>query len=151
MTSSARGSKNWKDETIDLTSKSKRLELATGALGLEMLQDGADREHRRLKAQEKAIHKLHFGEDMPESEDDEMRQTILGDQITYQQQPELKKRGLGVLASLVLGALVPGAGFAGYLIADALQQDPPPVIQQSGEDETADLGLGRIEDYDSAD
>ena len=90
MNSSSNKSVNWQNAAIDLTRKSKGLEVATGALGLEMLQDGADREHRRLKSEEEATHLKRWGEPMPE-EEDEMRQTILGDNnVHYHRYPEEK-------------------------------------------------------------
>jgi len=81
------------------------------------------------------------------SETDEMgnQQTILGDVtnptpivVTGSQ-----SSALGPLLAALLGAAIPGAGLAGYL----LNQSPEPVVQAANLDETVEIGLGRIEDY----
>lgn len=54
-----------------------------------------------------------------------------------------EKSSLGPLLAALLGAAIPGAGLAGYL----LSQSPEPVVQPSNSDETVEIGLGRIDDY----
>jgi len=80
-----------------------------------------------------------------ESETDEMgnQQTILGD-VTNPTPIVVtgNNSSLGPLLAALLGAAIPGAGLAGYLLSQT-----PDVVQPSNPDETVEIGLGRIEDY----
>lgn len=76
-------------------------------------------------------------------------QTVLGD-ITHPTPIVVaggnQSSSIPALAALAAGAMIPGAGIAGYAVSKMLEQDPPPAVQPA-EDTSVSIGLGRLEDY----
>jgi hypothetical protein len=128
-----------------------KLESLTGLLGIRALQDHQSETQKNLQAENQRIRKELWGYNEPAMSDDMHTQTILGDVnhpapivIAGQQSGS----GIGkVLAGLALGAMVPAAGVAGYMLSQQQTPKPePPAAQQPVETETVDLGLLRLED-----
>lgn len=97
------------------------------------------------KAESAWTRKALWNSDESETEEMGNQQTILGDVTnpTPIVVTSSQSSALGPLLAALLGAAIPGAGLAGYL----LSQSPAPVVQPSNPDETVEIGLGRIEDY----
>ena len=122
-----------------------KLKLWSGVMAQQAIQDTHQEQMQNRKAESAWTRKALWDSD--ESETDEMgnQQTILGD-VTNPTPIVVagsQSSALGPLLSALLGAAIPGAGLAGYL----LSQSPEPVVQPSNPDETVQIGLGRIEDY----
>lgn len=91
-----------------------------------------------------------------ESGSDKMRgNTILGDihypaPVVVQQSPPPSSTGASPLLPMVLLSLLTGglpvAGMAGYMLASAAKKLPQ-AVEQKFDDETIEIGLGKIEDY----
>jgi len=96
------------------------------------------------EAENRSVRKHVWGVDSPDvlQDTDEMGDTILGNVTTHPTQVVDKSSKLAPLVlAAVLGAGLPAAGVAGYLLSKVNQ---PGVAQP---DESVNLGLGRIEDY----
>ena len=114
-------------------------------LGVESLQDESDRA-QKLRQREEAAVAASMG--WPEVDGgDDMRQTVLGDNIQNITAPPQKPSGLGMLAKIGIGAALIGSGAgipAGIsFIADALKAKPPvvPVVQPVTVDTVGGFGF----------
>lgn len=124
----------------DLMARFAKMELWTGAIANRSLEQHQQRANRNMAAEDAAVRK---SAGWPEpAEGDEMGDTIVGD-VNIQQQPSTGRGGgLAKLAlATVLGAAIPGAGIAGYLLQAA------DTVADADTDTNTDIGLGRIEDY----
>ena len=97
----------------DYLRKQGRLKLWAGGPGHQAIEDNHDLQQRNLAAEDAAVRRQLWNEDQSSpTEDDEMRQTILGDQTTTHIHQAATSGGLGKLASaaLVAGAIATGVG-----------------------------------------
>lgn len=130
-----------------------KLETLTGLLGLRSLQNHQQQTELNQRAENEHVRRSVWGFEGPKCEGDDMQsQTILGDHhVTHPtpiivNQPVPQSGGiLKAAAILAAGALIPGAGAAGYLASQYLKprtETKPPAV----ESETLNLGLLRVED-----
>lgn len=109
---------------------------------MESLQDEADRKRNLIRREDAAV-AAAMG--WPEVEEvDEVRQTILGDNIQIQPQQQQKSK-LGTLAKLGIGAALIGTG-AGIpagasFILDALKDKPPATVPDTDSDTVGTIGF----------
>lgn len=122
------------------------LELWTGIIGNQKLKQEAESARKNREAEESHARKHVWGynTEQDQSGHEDMGHTILGDvtnpaPIVY---PPQKSSILPAVAAAVLGAMIPAAGVGGYLLSKAMT----PAVEP-GDDESVNLGLGRIEDY----
>ena len=118
--------------------------LMANAQANDLAMKWADRENA-------AYHKLLHGERSQvaesESEGDEVIPGMnLGD-VLVQQAPQRSAGGfLPLLLALLVGTAVPGAGVAGYLVANAMSR-PAEKVAPAEKVEIPGVGLGHISDY----
>jgi len=129
-----------------------KLEALTGLLGVKALQAHQAETQKNIQAENQRIRKDLWGYQEPQEGEDVNSQTILGD-VTHPtpiiingQQPSQSGGVLKTLAILAAGALIPGAGIAGYLASQLLK--PTTTETTAPEDQTLDLGLLRFEDLE---
>lgn len=109
---------------------------------------------KNREAESAYVRKNLWGAGEAKADEDDMGHTILGD-VTYpapvvisqpaQQSSSALPLVIGMLASGLMGG--GAAGLATYM----LTRDKSPVQQQQFNDETVQIGLGRIEDYTKSD
>ena len=155
MTSNARSEKSadWKRKTIRNLDLRARMEAWGGSIGLNRLEDEAERQTRQINAEDAAVRQsMGWPDPEPPTEGDDMRQTILGD---VNNPPTVvmagnQKSGLGPVAAMLLGMAIPGAGAAGFLLPKLLESgaDPAPIVEPVKDltDETLNLGLKKLSD-----
>lgn len=121
-------------------------------LGVKALQAHQAETQKNIQAENQRIRKDLWGYQEPQEGEDVNSQTILGD-VTHPtpiiingQQPSQSGGVLKTLAILAAGALIPGAGIAGYLASQMLK--PTTTETTAPEDQTLDLGLLRFEDLE---
>lgn len=141
-----------KNQAIDYWKRRGLLQLWTGVIGNQRLQHENDATRKNREAEEAHVRKNVWGYTDPEQSEDDMGHTILGDinnpaPVVY---PPPQASVLPALAAAALGALVPAAGIGGYLLSQGVhrsgsQTEPTPATAH--DDESVNLGLGRIEDY----
>ncbi len=120
------------------------------------MEHHAEMSRRNQEAENRCVRQQLWGNDGGAGEDDDMGNTILGD-VTHptpivvaggqQQSSSL----LPTVIALAAGALIPGAGVAGYLLNAALVKPDIALPAQQFTDSSVSLGLGKIEDYLRAD
>ena len=153
MNSSTNPTESWTEKAIRHTEQKGKITNGFGALSLDRLAGQLDEQAKNEQAENEAYRRqLGAPASQPEAEDS-MRQIVLGD-YTENHPPPAPKKTAGRLAAaaLMAGALGPAGVAGGYALNEILKDDPAPVVRpapvgQPGEDETADLKLGRIEDY----
>ena len=145
---SSQSSGTFQEQAKKIGLKRGKLELLTGLLGYQALQNHQRMNEANQEAENQATRKRVWGNDDGSALKDggDMGNTILGDvtpaPVVVAGQ---KNHGLGtLLAAAALGSGVPLAGVGGYLLSQA-QTEPPPIVAPV--DESIDLGLGRIEEY----
>jgi hypothetical protein len=126
----------------------EKLEEWTATLGINALKKHQQRTDRNLDAEDAAVRAQAWDTETGSDDQEEglVDTTILGD-VTNPTPVVISQSGnkLGpLIAAALLGAGIPLAGVAGYLLSQS-QATPVPAVEQS--DESVDLGLGRIEDY----
>ena len=135
----------------NILEKFAKLELWAGAIANRAIQNHERRQSKNIAAEDAAARQA-AGWPEPETEGEDVGDTILGDVVIQQPaaspaQPQLQTKG-GGLAKLavatLLGAAVPGAGIAGYLLNSAGEAIQAPATDT---DTTTQIGLGKIEDY----
>lgn len=133
---------------IDYWTKMGRLNLWSGILGHEKLENEVESHRKNREAEESHVRKTVWGyEDGSDREGEEMRQTVLGDLNNYQSPsppPPQKQSSLPTIAALAATLAV--GGVLGYVLNNdkpaAPKQEPP-----AFDDSSVSIGLGRIEDY----
>ena len=137
----------WTETLKDQGKKRGLLELWTGVLGNQMIESHA-KEHARNRNAHGRFHRGQLGQ--TDDADEDMGNTILGD-VTYPAPVVVSQsNGSGLLkaaAIAAIGAAIPGAGVAGYFLADMLQDKPAAVVPGQQNDNDFSVGLGKIEDY----
>ena len=135
----------WNHRIESILHKRGLLELWTGVIGADHLKKQVAMSTRNQEAENRSVRQKLWGNN-GDTEDDDMGHTILGD-VSFV--PPAASKGLGPLATMALGALIPGGPIIGYLVNEALQQPVPPVAGDPfiDTDSTLKLGLGRLEDY----
>ena len=142
--------RSWPQTVQSIGRKRGMLELWTGVIGARAVEHHEEMSRRNQEAENRCARQQLWGNDGGVEEDVDMGNTILGD-VTHptpivvngQQSSNLLPTVLAVAA----GALIPGAGVAGYLLNAALvKPDAAPPAQQFT-DSSVSLGLGKIEDY----
>lgn len=114
---------------------------------VEHMQATAEEQRKNQESESAWVRKNLWGSDGTVKDDDEMRQTILGDvnhpAPIIMQQPASPSPWPLILASMIPTAAA--AGLAGY----ALNKQPvaPEQRQVEFDDESVSVGLGRIQDY----
>ncbi len=143
----------WKEQVQKIGCKRAMLELWTGVIGAKSVQHHAEMSRRNQEAENRCVRQQLWGNDGGAEGDDDMGNTILGD-VTHPtpivvaggQQPSSSL--LPTVLALAAGALIPGAGVAGYLLKDAFNKpEVTPAPVQEFTDSTVSIGLGKIEDY----
>ena len=126
-----------------------KLEALTGLLGIKALQSHQAETEKNVQAENQRIRKDLWGYQEPKEGEDVNSQTILGD-VTHPTpiiiNGQQSSGALKTLAILAAGALIPGAGIAGYLASQLLK--PTTTETTAPEDQTLDLGLLRFEDLE---
>ena len=119
-------------------------------MGIKALQSHQAETEKNVQAENQRIRKDLWGYQEPKEGEDVNSQTILGDVthptpiiINGQQQSSGVAKTLAILAA---GALIPGAGIAGYFASQLLK--PTTTETTAPEDQTLDLGLLRFEDLE---
>ena len=145
---SSQSSGTFQEQAKKIGLKRGKLELLTGLLGYQALQNHQRMNEANQEAENQATRKRVWGSDDGSALKDggDMGNTILGD-VTPAPVVVASQTGHGLgtlLAAAVLGSGIPLAGVGGYLLSQA-QSEPAPIV--APEDESVDLGLGRIEDY----
>lgn len=128
----------------DLMKKSAGLKLATQAATVQSLGRNLLSEDQWVDRTRAAAHKSTYGEEFPamSTEDEEMH---VGDDNSqknyyYPAQPQPSALGSLVKAGIVAAGMASGLGGAGYFIADALKNQPAPVID-TDTDTQYEIGL----------
>lgn len=116
-----------------------------------MIQDHRNEQRKNQAAEGAFVRRQVWGEKPGQSVEDDMGTTILGDvtnptPIVINSQPQQSGSALKTLAILAAGALIPGAGIAGYFASQLLK--PTTTETTAPEDQTLDLGLLRFEDLE---
>ena len=123
-----------------------KLETLTGLLGIKALQSHQAETEKNVQAENQRIRKDLWGYQEPKEGEDVNSQTILGD-VTHPTpiiiNGQQSSGALKTLAILTAGALIPGAGIAGYLASQMLDK---PQKAPAIEDKSLDLGLLKFED-----
>lgn len=126
-----------------------KLEALTGLLGVKALQAHQAETQKNMQAENQRIRKDLWGYQEPKEGEDVNSQTILGD-VTHPTpiiiNGQQSSGALKTLAILAAGALIPGAGIAGYFASQLLK--PTTTETTAPEDQTLDLGLLRFEDLE---
>ena len=126
-----------------------KLEALTGLLGVKALQAHQAESQKNMQAENQRIRKDLWGYQEPKEGEDVNSQTILGD-VTHPTpiiiNGQQSSGALKTLAILAAGALIPGAGIAGYFASQLLK--PTTTETTAPEDQTLDLGLLRFEDLE---
>lgn len=126
-----------------------KLETLTGLLGIKALQSHQAETEKNVQAENQRIRKDLWGYQEPKEGEDVNSQTILGD-VTHPTpiiiNGQQSSGALKTLAILAAGALIPGAGIAGYFASQLLK--PTTTEMKAPEDQTLDLGLLRFEDLE---
>jgi len=126
-----------------------KLETLTGLMGIKALQSHQAETEKNVQAENQRIRKDLWGYQEPKEGEDVNSQTILGD-VTHPTpiiiNGQQSSGALKTLAILAAGALIPGAGIAGYFASQLLKPTPKQTI--APEDQTLDLGLLRFEDLE---
>lgn len=129
-----------------------KLETLTGLLGYRALAQHQSETAKNMAVENRHVRKQLWGDDGAEqAEGEDMGgHTILGD-VTHPTPIVIGQQsgsGIGkLLAGLALGTLIPAAGVGGFLASQLMRPAPP--VTQPTEDETVDIGLGRITDLDT--
>ena len=117
-------------------------------MGIKALQAHQAETQKNIQAENHRIRKDLWGYQEPQEGEDVNSQTILGD-VTHPTpiiiNGQQSSGTLKTLAILAAGALIPGAGIAGYFASQLLK---PTTETATPEDQTLDLGLLRFEDLD---
>ena len=125
------------------------METLTGLMGIKALQSHQAETEKNVQAENQRIRKDLWGYQEPKEGEDVNSQTILGD-VTHPTpiiiNGQQSSGALKTLAILAAGALIPGAGIAGYLASQLLK--PTTTETTAPEDQTLDLGLLRFEDLE---
>lgn len=121
-----------------------RNELWSGVIANQTLDQERQRQAKSIAREDAAAADAMGWPDVAETDD--MGNTILGDvNLSQPQQAQATQGGTGLgkllLAGLV-GAAIPGAGVAGYLLSR-----PEAAAVTKPIDNTVDLGLGKLSDY----
>jgi len=126
-----------------------KLETLTGLMGIKALQSHQAETEKNVQAENQRIRKDLWGYQEPQEGEDVNSQTILGD-VTHPTpiiiNGQQSSGALKTLAIIAAGALIPGAGIAGYLASQLLK--PTTTETTAPEDQTLDLGLLRFEDLE---
>ena len=126
-----------------------KLETLTGLMGIKALQSHQAETEKNVQAENQRIRKDLWGYQEPKEGEDVNSQTILGD-VTHPTpiiiNGQQSSGALKTLAIIAAGALIPGAGIAGYLASQLLK--PTTTETTAPEDQTLDLGLLRFEDLE---
>ena len=126
-----------------------KLETLTGLMGIKALQSHQAETEKNVQAENQRIRKDLWGYQEPKEGEDVNSQTILGD-VTHPTpiiiNGQQSSGALKTLAILAAGALIPGAGIAGYFASQLLK--PTTTETTAPEDQTLDLGLLRFEDLE---
>ncbi|MEO2019209.1 MAG: hypothetical protein ABGZ53_33150 [Fuerstiella sp.] len=146
--------RSWRQTLQSIGRKRGMLELWTGVIGARAMEHHAEMSRRNQEAENRCVRQQLWGNDGGAGEDDDMGNTILGDVtnptpivVNGQQSNNL----LPTVLAVVAGALIPGAGVAGYLLNAALVKPDIALPAQQFTDSSVSLGLGKIEDYLRAD
>lgn len=136
---------DWKETINKHWDRMARLKAWAGLIGMQSLEDHHIEQMRNIQAENQGNRSMWAAQ--PASQvDDEMRQTILGDHTIHQhyQTPQPSQIGK-ILLGIGLAATGAGAGYGGYLIADALKNQPATqpdtTINNSGLDEDSTIKL----------
>ena len=114
-------SMDWKTETTRHWAKMARLKQWLGVIAAQSLEDEADRQKKARAAEENYV-KEHVWNSPAPAEDDEMRQTILGDYHVTQTNPPAPPSPASKLLGPALLALSLGTPLAGFMVATQLGQ-----------------------------
>lgn len=134
-------------KVVNYLHRKGKLELWSGVIANQMIQDHRNEQRKNQAAEGAFVRQQVWGEKPGQSVEDDMGTTILGDvtnptPIVINSQPQQQSGGvLKTLAILAAGALIPGAGIAGYMLNQKPQQQAPEI-----EDRSLDIGLLRVED-----
>ncbi len=145
---SSQSSATFPEQVKKIGLKRGKLELLTGLLGFQALQNHQRMSEANQEAENQATRKRVWGSDDGSTLKDggDMGNTILGD-VTPAPVVVAGQNGHGLgtlLAAAALGSGIPLAGVGGYMLSQS-KAEPAPVVAPA--DESVDLGLGRIEDY----
>jgi hypothetical protein len=122
-----------------------RLNLLSGVIGANNLKRETDSHHKNREAEESYVRRTVWGSEEAETpEDESMRDTVLGDIIhpTPIIYPPKQSSIMPALLGTLVGAGIPLALLAGYMLSQPDDSKPPKF-----DDESVNVGLGRIEDY----
>lgn len=138
-------------KVVNYLNRKGKLELWSGVLANQMIQDHRNEQRKNQAAEGAFVRRKVWGEKPGQSIEDDMGTTILGDvtnptPIVINSQPQQSGSALKTLAILAAGALIPGAGIAGYFASQLLK--PTTTETTAPEDQTLDLGLLRFEDLE---
>jgi len=133
-----------------------KLEQWSGMMANQMLNNHRKEQQQNQAAESAFVRRQAWGEKASAKTEDDMGDNIiLGDNIhptpivfAPTQQPSQQQSGslLKTMAILAAGALIPGAGIAGYLASQMISK--PTTETTVPEDQTLDLGLLRFEDLE---
>lgn len=153
-TTSSAISPDFKTSIEKIGQQKGKLEVLTSLMGFRAVDNHRKAGERNRAAEDAAVRRAAWGDAGGDtvSEDDDMGHTILGD-INYPAPvaypPQKQSSVLPMLAMAALGATIPAAGIGGFLLHQYLKPDQPAAVAP-GDDESVNLGLGRVEDYLSA-
>lgn len=120
-----------------------------GVAATEALIDGQEELQKNREAESAKVRKQLWDADDKSGQDDEMRQTVLGD-INHpapiiMQQPQ-QNNTLATVAALA--AMIAAGGMGGYLLANKSGGEQEKTVSQPNfQDSSVDIRLGKIEDY----
>jgi hypothetical protein len=114
---------------------------------VEHMQATAEEQRKNQEAESAWVRKNLWGSDETGKDDDEMRQTVLGD--VNHPAPIIMQQPAPAAASpwpLAL-ALAAAGGIAGYMLNDKTPATAPEAAAVEFDDQSVSIGLGRIQDY----
>jgi hypothetical protein len=132
------------DRTIEYVHGNGKLGQFAALKAAKLFGFHADRQKKMIEAEDNAAAKA-MGWEMSQAEEGEDVETnVLGDQTTTTNITHEAAKGLGTVAAMMLGGSVPLAAIAGAAAWHLLGPKPD---GRTFEDETVEIGIGKIEDY----
>jgi hypothetical protein len=141
---------------VDHYTKMGKLTQMARLLGIKNLTMHHRNQKTNLETQSRVYRREMLGDENTESDDEDMGDhTVLGNvthptPIVVAGQQSSGNDFLKGLAIAALGAAIPGAGIAGYLVNQAINNPTPivqPVTPAPVDQNDFSVGLGKIEDY----
>jgi len=138
-------SREAKAKGVEFLHQQGKLRILNRLLGYRSLDSHRKRTDANLAAEDAAVRKAMYGDTGAAAASDDMGDTILGDVTTthHHQAPAASGIGKALMGAVIAAGLIgiPAAGLIGYGVSQLRDRLPA-----ATDDNTLDIGLGRIED-----